>query len=131
MGSWNERVQESTRLMQWGFGAWTTKPLFKKGAEIAKAPVQLGSSSEVPLVAPRDLAVTVPAGLSISGGMKVKVRYEGPIKAPIKKGQEVAQLVVTTADTQPQVVPLVAGEDVGEAGFFGRAWIGLKSLIGF
>jgi D-alanyl-D-alanine carboxypeptidase (penicillin-binding protein 5/6) len=131
MGSWNERVQESTRLMQWGFGAWTTKPLFKKGAEIAKAPVQLGSSSEVPLVAPRDLAVTIPAGLRISGGMKVKVRYDGPIKAPIRKGQEIAQLVVTTGDTQPQVVPLVAGEDVGEAGFFGRAWIGLKSLIGF
>src|SRR6187551_2954777 len=50
MSSWNERVQESTRLMQWGFGAWQTKPLFKKGAEIAKAGVQMGSSSEVTLV---------------------------------------------------------------------------------
>jgi D-alanyl-D-alanine carboxypeptidase (penicillin-binding protein 5/6) len=130
MGSWNERVQESTRLMQWGFNAWTPKPLFKKGAEVAKAKVQMGSSSEVPLVAPRDLAVTVPAGLSISGGMTVKVRYEGPIKAPIRKGQEIAKLVVTTGDTPPQMVPLVAGEDVGEAGFFGRAWNGLKSLFG-
>jgi D-alanyl-D-alanine carboxypeptidase (penicillin-binding protein 5/6) len=130
MGSWNERVQESTRLMQWGFNAWTAKPLFKKGAEVAKAKVQMGSSSEVPLVAPRDLAVTVPAGLSISGGMTVKVRYEGPIKAPIRKGQEIAKLVVTTGDTPPQMVPLVAGEDVGEAGFFGRAWNGLKSLFG-
>jgi D-alanyl-D-alanine carboxypeptidase (penicillin-binding protein 5/6) len=62
--------------------------------------------------------------------MQVKVRYDGPIKAPIKKGQEIAQLVVSTPDTQPQIVPLVAGEDVGEAGFFGRAWIGLKSLLG-
>jgi D-alanyl-D-alanine carboxypeptidase (penicillin-binding protein 5/6) len=130
MSSWNERVQESTRLMQWGFNAWTTKPLFKKGVEIAKAPVQMGSSSEVQLVAPRDLAVTIPAGLSINQKMKVTVRYDGPIKAPIKKGQEVAQLVVTTPDTQPQIVPLVAGADVGEAGFFGRAWIGLKSLLG-
>jgi D-alanyl-D-alanine carboxypeptidase (penicillin-binding protein 5/6) len=131
MGSWNERVQESTRLMQWGFNAWTTKPLFKKGAEIAKAPVQMGSSSEVALVAPRDLGVTVPAGLSLTNQMRVKVRYDGPIKAPIKKGDEIAQLVVTTPDTQPQVVPLVAASDVGEAGFFGRAWIGLKSLVGF
>jgi len=130
MGSWNDRVQESTRLMQWGFNAWAAKPLFKKGAEVAKVKVQMGSSSEVPLVAPRDLAVTVPAGLSISGGMTVKVRYDGPIKAPISKGQEIAKLVVTTGDTAPQVVPLVAGEDVGEAGFFGRAWLGLKSLIG-
>jgi D-alanyl-D-alanine carboxypeptidase (penicillin-binding protein 5/6) len=50
--------------------------------------------------------------------------------APIAKGQEVAQLIVTTGDTPPQVVPLVAGEDVGRAGFFGRMWLGLKSLFG-
>jgi D-alanyl-D-alanine carboxypeptidase (penicillin-binding protein 5/6) len=130
MKSWNERVRESTRLMQWGFNAWTAKPLFKQGAEVAKAKVQLGSSSEVPLVAPRDLAVTIPAGLSLTRQMQVKVRYNGPVKAPIKKGQEIAELVVTTGDTTPQVVPLVAGEDVGEAGFFGRAWIVLKSLLG-
>ncbi|HEU4810432.1 MAG TPA: D-alanyl-D-alanine carboxypeptidase family protein [Sphingomicrobium sp.] len=130
MKSWNERVQQSTRLIQWGFNAWQDKTLFKSGAEVAKAKVQMGSSSEVPLVAPRDLAVTVPAGLSLTRKMHVQVRYNGPIKAPIKKGEQVAQLVVTTGDTEPQIVPLVAGEDVGEAGFFTRAWIGLKSLFG-
>jgi D-alanyl-D-alanine carboxypeptidase (penicillin-binding protein 5/6) len=129
MKSWNERVEQSTRLIQWGFAAWQDKPLFKSGAEVAKAQVQMGSSSEVPLVAPRDLAVTVPAGLSLTNQMHVKVQYAGPIKAPIKKGQEIAQLVVSTGDTVPQVVPLVAGEDVGEAGFFTRAWVGLKSLF--
>jgi D-alanyl-D-alanine carboxypeptidase (penicillin-binding protein 5/6) len=130
MGSWNERVEQSTRLMQWGFNAWSAKPLFKSGTKIAEAKVQMGDSAEVPLVAPRDLAVTIPAGLSLTRQMHVKVRYQGPIKAPIKKGQEIAQLVVTTGDTGEQVVPLVAGEDVGKAGFFGRAWIGLKSLLG-
>jgi serine-type D-Ala-D-Ala carboxypeptidase (penicillin-binding protein 5/6) len=130
MKSWNERVQQSTRLIQWGFNAWQAKPLFREGAVVAKAQVQMGSSSEVPLVAPRDLAVTIPAGLSLTRQMHVKVQYDGPIKAPIKQGDEIAQLVVTTGDTAPQVVPLVAGEDVGEAGFFGRAWIGLKSLLG-
>jgi D-alanyl-D-alanine carboxypeptidase (penicillin-binding protein 5/6) len=130
MKSWNERVEQSTRLIQWGFNAWQDKPLFKQGAVVARAQVQMGSSSEVPLVAPRDLAVTVPAGLSLTRQMRVKVQYDGPIKAPIKKGDEIAQLVVTTGDTAPQVVPLVAGENVGAAGFFGRAWIGLKSLLG-
>lgn len=129
MGSWNERVQESTRLMQWGFGAWQAKPLFQQGAKVGVANVQLGSASQVSLVAPRNLAVTLPAGLS-SGAVQMKVRYEGPLVAPIKKGQEVAQLVVSTADTPPQIVPLVAGEDVGRAGFFGRIWLGLKSLLG-
>ena len=129
MDSWNQRVQESTRLIQWGFGAWTDKPLFKAGAKVGSAQVQMGSSGEVPLLAARDLAVTVPAGLS-SGATSMKIRYDGPLMAPIAKGQEVAQLVITTGDTPPQIVSLVAGEDVGRAGFFTRIWLGLKSLIG-
>jgi D-alanyl-D-alanine carboxypeptidase (penicillin-binding protein 5/6) len=60
----------------------------------------------------------------------MKIRYEGPLMAPIAKGQEVAQLVITTGDTSPQMVALVAGEDVGRAGFFGRIWLGLKHLVG-
>jgi D-alanyl-D-alanine carboxypeptidase (penicillin-binding protein 5/6) len=130
MESWNQRVQESTRLIQWGFNAWQAKPLFKAGTKIGSAQVQLGSDSEVALVAPRDLAVTVPAGLASGGATSMKIRYDGPLVAPIAKGQEVAQLVITTGDTPPQMVPLVAGEDVGRAGFFGRAWIGLKQLLG-
>jgi len=127
--SWNSRVVESKRLIEWGFGAWSAKPLFQAGAKVGTAKVQLGSSSEVTLIAPRNLAVTVPAGLS-SGNIQTKIRYEGPLVAPIVKGQEVAQLVITTGDTPPQIVPLVAGEDVGKAGFFGRMWLGLKSLFG-
>ena len=91
--------------------------------------MQLGNTSEVPLVAPRDLAVTVPAGLA-TGATKLKIRYQGPVAAPIAKGQHVADLVILTGDTAPQVVPLVAGEEVGKAGFFGRIWLGFKQLLG-
>src|SRR3954462_15781546 len=70
--SWNARVEESTRLSQWGFNAWSAKPLFAAGTKVGTAKVQLGSSSEVPLVAPRDLAVTIPAGLS-SSPVKTKI----------------------------------------------------------
>jgi D-alanyl-D-alanine carboxypeptidase (penicillin-binding protein 5/6) len=80
-------------------------------------------------VAPRNLAVTVPAGLS-TGAIKTSIRYNGPLVAPIAKGQEVAQLVVTTGDTPPQFVPLIAGEDVGKAGFFGRILLGFMQLFG-
>ncbi|HXS48763.1 MAG TPA: D-alanyl-D-alanine carboxypeptidase family protein [Sphingomicrobium sp.] len=130
MSSWNQRVQESTRLIEWGFNAWADKPLFKAGAKVGTASVQMGSSSEVPLVAANDLAVTVPAGLSLTRKpMTMKIRYQGPLMAPIAKGQEVAQLVITTGDTAPQIVPLVAGDDVGRAGFFGRIWLGLKQIL--
>jgi D-alanyl-D-alanine carboxypeptidase (penicillin-binding protein 5/6) len=129
LGSWDQRVQESVRLMSWGFQAWTAKPLFQTGAKVGTARVQLGDDSEVDLVAPRNLAVTVPAGLA-SGQTRMRIRYQGPVKAPIAKGQHVADLVVMTGDTSPQVVPLVAGEAIGEAGFFGRILIGFKQLFG-
>ena len=128
LDSYNQRISESVRLMEWGFNAWTTKPLFAKGAMVGTAQVQLGSDSQVGLVAPRNLAVTVPAGLG--GQSTMKIRYVGPIKAPIAKGQHVADLVVSTPDTGEQLMPLVAAEDVGEAGFFARIWIGLQQMLG-
>ena len=131
MDSWNQRVQESTRLIQWGFSAWEAKPLFKAGAQVGTAQVQMGSENEVALVAPRDLAVTIPSALSLTQKpITMKIRYQGPLKAPLAKGQEVAQLVINTGDTSPQIVPLVAAEDVGTAGFFGRIWLGFKQLVG-
>ncbi|MES2291010.1 MAG: D-alanyl-D-alanine carboxypeptidase family protein [Pseudomonadota bacterium] len=126
--SFNQRISESVRFIEWGFRAWTTKPLLKAGQKIETAEVQLGDASTVGLVAPRDLAVTFPGGGA--EGMKVKVVYNGPIKAPIAKGQEIASLVVETPSTPPQVMPLVAENAVGEAGFFRRAWAGLLSLVG-
>jgi D-alanyl-D-alanine carboxypeptidase (penicillin-binding protein 5/6) len=129
LGSFNQRIEESVRLILWGFNAWQAKPLFKKDSVVGSAKVQLGGSSEVSLVAPRDLNVTIPAGV-LSKVQTMKIRYQGPVKAPIAKGQHIADLVVTTADSGEQVMPLVAAEAVSEAGFFGRMWIGLKQLFG-
>lgn len=126
--SFNGRIGESVRFMDWGFKAWKAQTLFKKGAVVETAEVQLGSATTVPLVAPHNMAVTLPR--TASSNVKVKVVYTGPIKAPIAKGQQIAQLIVQTPDTPPQVMPLVAGEDVAEAGMFGRIWNGMKSLFG-
>ncbi|WP_114227866.1 MULTISPECIES: D-alanyl-D-alanine carboxypeptidase family protein [Sphingomonas] len=127
--TYNSRIVESRRLMEWGFGAWQTKPLFANAAKVGDAQVQLGSAGTVSLVAPKPIAITYPAGLTV-GDPKLKIRYDGPLQAPIAKGQQIAQLVVTMPDGTVQQTPLVAGEDVGEAGFFGRFWAGLKQLLG-
>jgi D-alanyl-D-alanine carboxypeptidase (penicillin-binding protein 5/6) len=127
LDSYNGRADESVKFMDWGFRAWRAQPLFKQGEQVATAQVQLGSDDQVALVAPRNIAVTLPAGLG--GNMRVKVVYDGPIKAPIAKGQTIANLVVQTGDTPPQTMPLVAAEAVEEAGFFGRIWAGLASLF--
>ncbi|CAA9516852.1 MAG: D-alanyl-D-alanine carboxypeptidase [uncultured Sphingomonas sp.] len=125
----NQRIDESTKLMNWGFNAWQTKPLLAAGAKVGEAEVQLGDDDRVDLVAPKAIAVTYPAGLTL-GDPRLKVRYNGPLKAPIAKGQQVAELVVTLPDGTVQRTPLTAAEAVEEAGFFGRFWVGLKQLVG-
>ena len=128
LGSFNGRISESVRFMDWGFKAWKAKRLFQQGETVETAEVQMGSKNIVPLVAPRDLAVTLPR--TATGSISAKVVYNGPIKAPITKGDQIAQLIISTNDTGPQVLPLVAGESVGEAGIVGRLWNGLKSFFG-
>lgn len=128
LGSFNDRINESVRFMEWGFRAWTPKPLVAKGREVTTADVQGGDSAEIGLVAPKQLTVTLPAGASPR--MSAKVVYQGPLKAPIKAGDHVADLVVTAPELPEQRLPLVAAADVGEAGFFRRAWNGLTSFFG-
>jgi D-alanyl-D-alanine carboxypeptidase (penicillin-binding protein 5/6) len=126
--SFNQRITESVNFMNWGMHAWQSKPLFQQGAQVATARVQQGDAREVGLVAPRNLAVTQPTGLG--GNIKMSVAYDGPLKAPIKKGDHVADLIVRTQDGPPQVMPLVAASDVGAAGFFGHIKNGLHHLFG-
>ena len=126
--SFNQRIEESVRFMDWGFRAWQSRPLLRRGERIGEARVQLGADSAVGLVAPRDLAVTYPSGQG--QGITARIVYQGPLRAPIAQGQHVADLVVQVGSLPPQVSPLVAETAVGEAGFFGRIWAGLKSLVG-
>ena len=126
--SFNQRISESVRFMDWGFRAWQAKPIVKSGRKVADAQVQLGDANTVALVAPKDLTVALPSGAVPA--MSARVVYDGPIKAPFKAGQHVADLVVTSPGLPQQTLPLVAASDVGEAGFFRRAWSGLTGLFG-
>lgn len=128
LDSYDGRISESRRFIEWGFNAWELDELLARGERIGTAQVQLGSASEVGLVAPRNLAITVPRA---SGGeRRYSIVYEGPIRAPIEQGQVVAHLVIRSPGLPTQRLPLAAEEAVGERGFFGRAWAGLKSLFG-
>src|SRR3546814_9585103 len=93
LSSFNERIAQSVAFMEWGFNAWKSVPLAKKGARLQTAEVQLGDKREVALIAPRDLAVTLPRA-SRNSEIKVSVAYNGPIKAPIARGQHIADLVI-------------------------------------
>ena len=126
--TYNQRKEESIKFMNWGFRAWQSHPIVAKGKQITTAEVQLGSSSSIGLVAADNLAMTVPSGTTPN--TNAKVVYDGPLKAPIKAGDHVADLIVTSPGMPDQRFPLVADKDVGLAGFFGRAWTGLMQLFG-
>ncbi|WOE76626.1 D-alanyl-D-alanine carboxypeptidase family protein [Parasphingorhabdus sp. SCSIO 66989] len=127
LDTYNGRIEESVKLLNWGFRSWKSEPLFAAGDIIGDAQVQLGSSRSVPLVAPRNLAVTLPRR---GGEYSMKIVYDGPVKAPFKAGANIASLVITPEEGKPQILPLAAGETVEEAGFFLRIWNGIAALFG-
>ncbi len=125
--SFNERIAESVKFMDWGFRAWQLKPLLKAGSIIATAEVHAGSDDTVGLTAARNLSVATPAALG--GELRVKVVYDGPIRAPIAKGQHIADLVVTSPNMPVTRFPLVAATAVDKAGPFGRLASNIRRLL--
>ncbi len=127
LASMDARAKESRRLLQWGFDAWRAQLLYKTQSVVATIPVQLGEVDHIRVIAPRKLALALPA--KDAPRYKLVVRYTGPIKAPLAKGSHVAKLVVKFEDGSEQIMPLVAAHSVAKAGYLGRAYNGLKSLV--
>lgn len=124
----NDRVKEGDMLLRWGFREFQNKKLVSAGKEIARADVWLGSIKSVPLVAEKDVVVTLPAGTKTDA--TYTLRYQGPLAAPIAKGAHVADLVVELKDGISQTIPLVAGEEVAKLSGLAKMWAVLKHYVG-
>jgi D-alanyl-D-alanine carboxypeptidase (penicillin-binding protein 5/6) len=122
------RLREARGLINWGFERWDSRAYYRAGAKVGAIPVQLGSERTVSLVAASNIGATFAKGEAPP--KTLSVRYLGPVKAPLKKGAQVAELVMLFANGDTQRMPLVTGEAVPVAGFFGRAWNGLQSVVG-
>ncbi len=127
MESIRERSQESRRLFDWGFREFANYALFKSGETVDSASVWLGDKPAVPLVLENDLTVTLPRGAR--SGMKVVVKYQGPVETPIAKGQQIATLEISGPEIEPIRRPLYAAEDVGQLAFFGRIGSAIRFII--
>ena len=127
MPSINARSQESERLLEWGFRKFNNYALFRAGETVADAEIWLGTQKTIPLVIEQELIVTLPR--KSRSDMKVSVRYEGPIPAPLKVGTPVAMLVITAPNTDTIEIPLIAGSNVEQLGLFGRLGAALKAIL--
>jgi D-alanyl-D-alanine carboxypeptidase (penicillin-binding protein 5/6) len=124
LGSDKERRSEMTRLLEWGFRSFGSFKLFDEGETIAYARVWGGERLYVPLVAKGALSVILPR-VPENPKLRAQVVYDGPLKPPVKKGDKVAILRVTSETNAENEVPLYAAEDVEPGGLVRR---GLDSL---
>ncbi|MEE9347240.1 MAG: D-alanyl-D-alanine carboxypeptidase, partial [Robiginitomaculum sp.] len=122
------RASESVRLMQAGFDSFKVYSLFKDGETAGEAQVFMGTSETVPLIT----SGPVQAGFyrPLRKDMKARIAYKGPIAAPIAKGDQIAELVVSVPGRKDERFALLAGEDVARKGFFARAMTALKNKFG-
>ena len=112
------RARLARAYMEWGFTAFEHRRLFAPGQAVGEARVQNGDARSLALVSKGAVAVNLPRGSA--GKLAATIRYEGPLRAPIAAGQEIAVLEVTAPGTAPARIPLYAAEAVRVAGPFDR-----------
>ncbi|MFN4112307.1 MAG: D-alanyl-D-alanine carboxypeptidase family protein [Sphingomonadaceae bacterium] len=105
------RNRQARALLEWGFAATSSRPLFEPGATVGQALVQNGDGLTVPLVAGAS-GITAAMASSTKPDLLLDIHYDGPLKAPVRRGEQVAELEIRAGDMPPSRVPLYAGEGV-------------------
>ncbi|MTH33269.1 D-alanyl-D-alanine carboxypeptidase [Paracoccus limosus] len=112
------RAEEAERIANWAYRQFTMRTLLPKGEIVAQAPVWLGERSRVGLTTAEGVRVLLPAGAQ--AGVTAEAVFNGPIEAPITKGDKLGELLVNIPGAGQSRLPLLAADDVGRAGVFGR-----------
>ena len=120
-----ERWAEARRLINWGFDGFARFKVFNADEIVGRARVWGGTSIFVPLIGQGEVEVLLPR-YPVNQRLRGEVIYEGPLKPPIRKGDQVAMLRVRSSAGATSQVPLYAAEDVERGGLVRR---GLDSLF--
>ena len=121
-----DRANEARKLLEWGFRVFETQQLFDEGQVVGEAQVFGGDRRSLPLVPRKPVRVLVNRGESER--LSARIVYTGPLKAPVRKGDEVARLKVYRGETQALDMPLHANEDVPVGTLSQRALDGLLEV---
>ena len=121
------RANEAQKLLNWGYTAFEGLKLFDGNQPVLSPQVWKGTEKTVKLGQPQPIVLAVPAGSA--SRIKTQVVRPDPLVAPIRKGQQVGTLKILAGDQLLRDVPLVALEEVEQAGIFGRAWDAIRLWI--
>lgn len=114
------RARESQKLLSYGFRFYETYEGYRAGEVLDTPEVWMGAANQVRLGLKEDLVLTVPKDSQDQLNASMSIRPE--LRAPIRKGEQYGTLTVTLAGKTVAEKPLVALEDVEEAGFFAKIW---------
>ena len=120
-----DRKDEARRLLEWGFKAFGEFKLFDAGEIVGRARVLGGSRMHVPLTGNGDVIAVLPR-FPPNQKLKAEIVYKGPLAPPIRRGDEVARLRVTSSTEATSEIPLFAAEDVLPVG---TMWRGFDTLL--
>ncbi len=123
----NSRSRESSKLLTYGLTNYDLIKIAKSGEPIQKVNVWLGKEDSVEVYTDQDIYKTIKKAKKKL--LKVSVKYNGPIEAPIKKDEKVATLKVVYDDELIGEYNLLAHKDIKKVNFVSRLLKSLNFLI--
>ena len=122
-------AEEMKKLLNHGFKTTQTKVFYRPGDVVIKIPVWYGRYPSVEATVNESVAITLPKDYSLKN-VRVLARYDEPISAPIKQGQQIGEVVIEKNGDIVKRVPLVAKNKVRRIMFFGRIIKHISVLLG-
>ena len=125
--SMNSRSRESAKLLTYGLTNFDLVEIAKANEPIDNLDVWLGKEKTVSVYAKDDIYKTIQKAKKDQ--LKISLKYNGPIEAPILKDQVVAKLRVIYDQELIGEYDLLAAKDVKKVNFFTRLMKSLNYLI--
>jgi len=123
----NSRSRESMKILNWGLKKFDTVKIIKKDEIFTDLDVWLGNKKKVQVVSKENYFLTIPKRKKKT--IKAILEYNGPLEAPIKKGEKVATLSVYVSDILKNEIDILAAEDVEKSNIFSRVFTSLNYLV--
>ncbi len=122
-----DRAAAAKALIEWGYSAFDSHSFLDPEWIVGSVKVQGGDARQVPVAVPR--AYSIAQHRDHPGSVVARIVYDGPVRAPIAKGAQVATLVVSVEGQRNHTLPLVATRSVAKAGPIDRIVGGLLGLL--
>jgi D-alanyl-D-alanine carboxypeptidase (penicillin-binding protein 5/6) len=123
----NSRSRESSKLLTYGLTNFDLVEINKSSETIDKVDVWLGTENQVDVYVNEDIFKTIKKAKK--NLLKVALKYEGPIEAPIKKDDLIGKFRVVYDEELIGEYDLLAAKDVDKVNFFTRLIKSLNYLI--